>query len=46
MSLISKLQGFLTRFQTWKAALLLRADYNNPSMQEFTAFDAEDFRDY
>jgi hypothetical protein len=46
INLISKPQGFLTRFQMWKAALLLRAYYNKPSMKEFTASDADDFWDY
>jgi hypothetical protein len=30
----------------WRAAVLLRAEYNKPSMREFNALDAEDFLDY
>jgi hypothetical protein len=43
--LISRLQNFFARFQMWKAAVLLRSDYQNPSMHEFNALDAEDFMD-
>ncbi len=45
-NLISKFQDIITRFQMWRAAFLLRKDYNNPSMQEFTTLDADDFLDY
>jgi hypothetical protein len=43
--LISRVQNFLARFQMWKAAVLLRSDYQNPSMREFNALGAEDFLD-
>lgn len=42
-NLISKLQDIITRFQMWRAAFLLRKDYNDPAMQEFTALDTDDF---
>jgi len=45
-NLISKLQDIITRFQMWRAAFLLRKDYNNPSMQEFAALSADDFLDH
>ncbi|MBI5955281.1 MAG: hypothetical protein HY865_26795 [Chloroflexi bacterium] len=43
--LISRLQNFLARFRMWKAAVLLRPEYQNPSMREFNTLDAEDFLD-
>ncbi|MDO9301282.1 MAG: hypothetical protein Q7T89_07860 [Anaerolineales bacterium] len=46
LNFISKLQDIIIRFQMWRAAFLLRKDYNNPSMQEFTVLDADKFLDY
>jgi|GEM_PF-4490992 hypothetical protein len=45
-NLITKFQDIITRFQMWRAAFLLRKDYNHPSMLEFTAVDSENFLDY
>jgi hypothetical protein len=44
-NLISRLQDIVIRFQMRRAAFLLRQDYNDPSMQEFTALDADEFSD-
>ena len=46
LNFISKLQSIIARFQIWRAAFLMRKDYNDPSMQEFTALDSDDFLDY
>jgi hypothetical protein len=43
---ITKFQDIITRFQMWQVAFLLRKDYNQPSMREFTALDSENFLDY
>ncbi len=40
---ISKLQQLVSRFQMWRAALSLRNDYNDLSLQEFNALDADEF---
>ena len=42
---ISKLEQLASRFQMWWAALLLRDDYNDLSLQEFNALDADEFFD-
>ena len=34
------------RFNMWRAAFLLRWDYNDPLMQEFAILDADEFLDY
>lgn len=42
-ALISNLQQLFSRFQLWRAALLLPDDYNDLSLQEFNALDVDQF---
>ena len=41
-ALVSKAQDVIFRFKLCQAAIFLRTDYNDASMQEFTALDADD----
>lgn len=43
---ILKLQDIITRFQMLRAAFLLRKDYKDPAMQEFSILDTDNFLDY
>ncbi|MDO8755456.1 MAG: hypothetical protein Q7J80_16280 [Anaerolineales bacterium] len=44
-AIISNLGQLVSRFQMWWAALSLRADYHDSSIQEFNALDADEFLD-
>jgi len=46
LNIISKLRDIIARHSMLQAALLLRKDYNDPSMTEFTILDSAEFWDY